>query len=214
MKRVLIFGYRDWARRVYDIMVAPRGYDITFASNPGYAYNPEWYDIIILVGWSWKIPDEVLDKSYVVAIHPSDLPEYAGGTPIQHQILDGIKETNCTLFRVTSEIDAGPILYKTPISLEGEMDDILEGVSDASVDLIVKFLKEFPNQKETPQAKSLTPPRRRRTPADCEIKLTDFENKTATELYNKIRCLQDPYPNAYVVCKDGTKLYLTGSKIE
>ena len=47
-----------------------------------------------------------------------------------------------------------------------------------------------------------------------EIKIEDFNNFTAEELYNKIRALQDPYPNSFVVCKDGTKLFLTHSKCE
>ena len=46
-----------------------------------------------------------------------------------------------------------------------------------------------------------------------EIKLEDFTNMTAKELYNKIRCLQNPYPNAFVSCKNNTILYLTGAKL-
>ena len=41
-----------------------------------------------------------------------------------------------------------------------------------------------------------------------EVKKEDFINMTATELYNKVRALQDPYPNAYVKCKDNTKLLI------
>ena len=51
-----------------------------------------------------------------------------------------------------------------------------------------------------------------------EIKLEDFKSFTAEQLHNKIRGLQNPYPNAFIVCKNGTKLYLTesnlGEKIE
>ena len=47
-----------------------------------------------------------------------------------------------------------------------------------------------------------------------EIKLEDFNNFTAEELHNKIRSLQNPYPNSFIICKDGTKLFLTNSKIE
>ena len=43
--------------------------------------------------------------------------------------------------------------------------------------------------------------------------MQDFANCTAEELYNKIRCLQHPYPLPYVECKNNTKLYLTGALI-
>ena len=51
-------------------------------------------------------------------MHPSDLPKYAGGSPIQHQIINGVINSKATLFEVTKEIDSGPILYKTNLSLD------------------------------------------------------------------------------------------------
>jgi hypothetical protein len=46
-----------------------------------------------------------------------------------------------------------------------------------------------------------------------EIHIDDFSNYTAIQLYDKIRSLQDPYPNAYIQCKDGTILYLLKARI-
>ncbi len=50
------------------------------------------------------------------------------------------------------------------------------------------------------------------------IEINDFQNYPAKDLYNKIRALQNPYPNAFVRCKDNTKLFIThtnlGEKIE
>ena len=47
-----------------------------------------------------------------------------------------------------------------------------------------------------------------------EIRLDDFKNCTSKQLHDKIRALQDPYPNAYIRCKDGKKLFLTESRLE
>ena len=44
-----------------------------------------------------------------------------------------------------------------------------------------------------------------------EIKIEDFNNLTSKEIHNKIRCLQDPYPNAFIKCKDGSILYIKKS---
>ena len=41
-----------------------------------------------------------------------------------------------------------------------------------------------------------------------EISIDDIKLYTAEDLHDKIRCLQDPYPNAFIVCSDGKKLYL------
>ena len=40
-----------------------------------------------------------------------------------------------------------------------------------------------------------------------EITVDDIQNYTSEELFNKVRSLQSPYPNAFMVCKDGTKLF-------
>ena len=55
---------------------------------------------------------------------------------------------------------------------------------------------------------------KRRTPSQSEIKTTDFNQYTAEQMYNKIRALQGPYPNPYILCKDGTKLFITQSYVE
>ena len=68
--------------------------------------------IIVLLGWSWILRKEIVNNYYVIGIHPSDLPNYAGGSPIQNQIINGISSSKCTLFKVTRDIDQGPILGK------------------------------------------------------------------------------------------------------
>ena len=55
---------------------------------------------------------------------------------------------------------------------------------------------------------------KRRKPEESEIFIEDFNTLTAEQIHDKIRCLQDPYPNAFITCKDGTKLYLKKSDYE
>ena len=38
--------------------------------------------------------------------------------------------------------------------------------------------------------------------------------KKVQYLYNKIRMLQDPYPNAYIVTKDNKKLFIKKAEIK
>ena len=65
-----------------------------------------------------------------------------------------------------------------------------------------------------PQEESQATCYSRRTPEQSEIKPEDFVDCTSAELHNKIRSLQDPYPNAYIVCSDGKKLFIVLSKPE
>lgn len=42
----------------------------------------------------------------------------------------------------------------------------------------------------------------------------DFNTKSLYELYNIIRCLTYPYPNAYLEDNNGNRLYFTGVRYE
>ena len=43
-------------------------------------------------------------------------------------------------------------------------------------------------------------------PEQSEITLKELKEKKADFLFNKIRMLEDPYPNAYIKTKDGKKI--------
>ena len=53
----------------------------------------------------------------------------------------------------------------------------------------------------------------RRKPEQSEITIDELENQTAEYLYNKIRMLQDPYPNAYIKTFDGKKLFIKSAQL-
>ena len=48
---------------------------------------------------------------------------------------------------------------------------------------------------------------KRRKPYESKIEIDDFKNKSLEEIYNFIRCLSDPYPNAYLEDSEGNRLY-------
>ena len=49
---------------------------------------------------------------------------------------------------------------------------------------------------------------------NSEITIEELKNLKGIELYNKIRMLGDPYPNAYVKTADGKKLYIKLAKLK
>ena len=176
------------------------------------AIEADEYDITLLVGWSWIIGNEYVDSHFTVVLHSSDLPDYAGGSPIQHQIIDGLQETKATLFQATSKLDLGPIIDKERFSLTGNLRQVLNGLENASFEILNRFIRNYPNYSLTKQLTHTV--RKRRTPDMSEITIEELKTSTSEQLYNKIRALQDPYPNAFIVCKDGSKLYLRESKSE
>lgn len=179
-------------------------------------FNKEKPDVALFYGWSWIIPEEIWKNYLCLIYHISPLPKYRGGSPIQHQILKGETKSAGTLFRAVKEIDAGPIYSQTPISLEGPMEDIFGRIVKTGLSDTKRVLTEIAKGKAKPteQNDKQKTVYKRRKPAESEMTPQDFKTKTAEELYNFIRALGDPYPNAFIVCKDGKKLYFTGAKID
>ena len=221
MERIMICGYRDWS---YDIF---KNTELTFDGQKEIIYiddkesldlvidkyNPE---MIFFVGWSWIVEKEIIEKYNCICLHASKLPKYRGGSSIQHQLINGDKTSAVTLFKMTTKLDAGDILFQEDFSLDGNLIDIFRrivSVGSCGVSNVIEG-----NYRLRKQDDSESTYYKRRTPDMSEIKLEDFKSFTAEQLHNKIRGLQNPYPNAFIVCKNGTKLYLTesnlGEKIE
>jgi len=207
--RILFCGYRTWAIRAYNLL----GKVFDFASSPEELEEKtsgHHYDIIFFVGWSWMIEKELIQSSKCICMHPSPLPKYRGGSPIQNQIINGEEESAVTFFIMDEKMDHGKILWQERLSLSGSLDCIFHDMSSLTRSGIIHILNT-PNDEGKEQDHSEATIYKRRKPEDSEIKPEDFYASTAEELYNKIRCLQEPYPKPFIKCKDGTILYITGA---
>ncbi len=144
-------------------------------------------------------------------LHPSDLPKFRGGSPIQNQIIRNKKKTKVTIFRINEIIDGGNIILKKNLSLEGEIKDIFERIEKIGIDLTIKILKN--NYREIPQNhKKATFFKRLKN--NSELTIEEIKNKNSNYIFNKIRMLTDPYPNAYIKTKDNKKLVLKSVKLK
>lgn len=211
-----ILGYRDWAKEIFK----------NIHSNCE-EHAVHWVDqfnkiclesVTFAVGWSELIPlDQINENTFV--LHPSPLPKYRGGSPIQNQLLAGEKVSAVTIFKLDSEhedVDSGPICWQMTFSLEGNLDQIFEriinvgsrgilAVIEAIEDGIIAYLEQDEEQATVFN---------RRKPEESQIFSEDFNVWPAWKLDAKIRGLQDPYPNAFIKCADGERLYLTGSHLD
>ena len=116
---------------------------------------------------------------------------------------------------VDTGIDTGPIYFQEAfrlkdLKLQQVFDNIIElgikGFSNLLNDIIDNNKLDLYEQDQT-KATSY----KRRKPEESEISQDDFKSLSSRELSNKINSLQDPYPNAFIRCKDGSILYLKSS---
>ena len=216
MSKVWFCGYRDWALQIYEGVVSVNETPITLVDSeeafdrisPMFGVG----DLVFFVGWSWIVSKEITQKCNCVCLHPSPLPKYRGGSPIQHQIINGEDHSAVTLFCMDEYVDKGPIVFSKSFSLEGSLDAVFSRIVDVGRIGINKIINQHINHlfpPGSPQKEEDKTYYKRRSPEMSEIKLMDLLGYTAEEIYNKVRALQDPYPNAFILCRDGTKLYIT-----
>lgn len=221
MKNILCITYRDWACKIYDMLessLPEYNFKIirdkkSYSEVGGPAYIPKFQpDIILWYGWSWIIPDELVEKYDCLCLHPSPLPKYRGGSPIQNQIINNERMSAITIFKMNKEIDAGAIIKQLPMSLSGKIKDILNRMAELGFSATYDFLKN--GYELTEQNHDEMTYFSRRKPSESEITHEEILTKNAEYLYNKIRMLNDPFPNAYIQDKWGRKLYITDAYYE
>lgn len=220
--KVIFFGYRDWALKVVESI---KGHDSInclkiIKSYEEYKQIDNNYfqqaDILLFIGWSWIVEESVLGEALCLGIHPSDLPKFRGGSPIQHQIIQGYTRTKVSLMELSSKkLDAGDIWGKESLSLVGSnIDEIFFNISNASIRLLEIFFNQYPDIIPVQQRIEHGSYFKRRQEGDGRIDIKDLEGLSAKSIYNKIRCLTYPYPNAYIEDSDGDRVYFEAARFE
>lgn len=212
MKKFLFFAYRDWAINIFKDIVNTED-DYILITNKDLC-TPEFIDsinpdIIFLYGWSWYVVPEITNKYLCMCLHPSPLPKYRGGSPIQNQIMNDELESAVTIFHMGEGLDDGPIYYQESFSLDGYLPEIfqrIESIGSWGTKLIIlKYKNNMLVSFDQDEAKATS--YKRLKPSNSEIKPIDFLNNSALYFYNKIRGLQKPYPEAYIRCKSGKLIF-------
>ena len=208
MKTFLFFGYRDWSINIFK-NISSTDDDFILMTNKNLCtlnfidlIKP---DIIFFYGWSWMIKEEIINKYVCMCLHPSKLPEYRGGSPIQNQIMSGEKNSAVSIFKMGKGMDDGPIYYQFPLSLDGYLDDIFERIEKVGTQGTLKLIDEYKNGSiKLKEQNNLDATICKRLKSNnSEIKPDDFNKYNAEYFYNKVRGLQKPYPESYIKCKTG-----------
>lgn len=151
--------------------------------------------IIFFIHWS-KIIDEYFFKNYLcIQFHASDLPKGRGGSPIQNQIINGIKKTKITAFKIDKNLDHGPICLKKNFLLNGNLFNILKRMERTCVTMIKEIIKK--KNLKFNQQKGKVSFYKRRKKRDSNIFFQDLKN--LNNYYDFIRMLDaKSYPSAYL----------------
>jgi len=154
--------------------------------------------IIFFIHWSQKIPPEIFNNFLCIQFHSSNLPKFRGGSPIQNQIIRGIKKTKVTAFKVSNKIDSGDICLKKNLDLNGTAMQIYERMEK----ICLYMIKDIERKKKIKFNKQKGKPsyfrRRKATESNMlSLKIISIEN-----MFNFIRMLDaHEYPKAYLDIK-------------
>jgi methionyl-tRNA formyltransferase len=146
-----------------------------------------------------------------VNLHASLLPKYRGAAPIHHAVMNGEKETGCTVFMLDEQVDTGRIIRQqpTPISKNETTGDVYDRLKQMGSSLLLEAVNDIETESYSPRrqddAAATAAPKI--FTDDCKI---DF-NKPAGEVHNKIRGLS-PFPTAWAQL-DSLKFNIYRSKI-
>jgi methionyl-tRNA formyltransferase len=215
MIKIVCIGYRSWAISIYSELKKNKNYKVLILKKKKIdlkkinKFNPEY---ILFYGWSWLVPKTLINAYKCIMLHPSKLPKFKGGSPLQNQIIRNIKKSHLTLFRMNEKIDSGNIIASKKISLLGNIQEIFDRMTKIGILLTKKMLEK--KYKDKKQIKSNHKIYKRLLPKDSEITIKDLQNKNSNYLYNKIRMLSDPYPNVFIKLKDGKRLIIKEAKLK
>ena len=198
--KIACIGYRDWAINIYsklknqytDHQFLIQGSQEEYNEAEIEAFNPS---IILFYGWSKIIPNHLLDTYKCLMLHPSPLPKYRGGSPIQNQIIRGEIDSAVTIFIMDEGIDTGPILKQDYLCLAGSLKEIFKRIETIGFNLTCEIFEEGFSKREQNDSESSY--FKRLKPEMSELTIEELSEESAEYLYNKIRMLQDPYPNPY-----------------
>lgn len=217
--KVIVCAYRDWAiPLVSHIEKHPRVSHVRWVCDNDTLHDlitqqsrhgGEKFDMVLFVGWSTPPSKHLVDTGIpMFSEHPATSDRYSPGTPLQNQILDGVRRTKHRIVKVGfPELSPRQWSHEVDLDLTGSMKDILAQMQATSKHLFNMFLDDYPNVTwktwdEVPANEQVP----RRTPEQSKLDKEQLANIPVAKLYDMIRCLEDPYPNAYIEDETG-RLY-------
>ena len=171
-------------------------------------------DLIVVVGWTRLIKDELLalPPRGCIGFHASLLPRHRGRAPVNWAILRGETETGNTLMLLDAGVDTGRVVDQraTPIYADDTCGTVYARVARLGADMLVDNLGPLLTGAVAPrpQDESRADVLGKRVPA---MGVTDW-TRPPMAVHNWIRAQTHPYPGAFTSL-DGERLMLWASEV-
>lgn len=108
-------------------------------------------DLGVVASYGKKLPKELLQltKDGFINLHPSKLPDYRGGNPYSHVIINGEEESAITLHFMDEGFDTGDIIsqYKFQIDLNETMGTLFYRTNDMCASMLYEALDYYENNE-------------------------------------------------------------------
>ena len=172
-------------------------------------------DLIVVAAFGQLIPPEVLaiPKYGCINVHASLLPAYRGAAPIQHAILDGLRETGVTIMKMNEGLDTGDILSQRVIEITGDTTggSLFHEMAEAGAELLIETIPKIIDGTITP----VPQPEKSTTAYASMITKTMGRinwKESAAYIERLVRAM-DPWPCAWTVL-DGKILRIWKAHVE
>jgi methionyl-tRNA formyltransferase len=109
-------------------------------------------DICFYLSYGEIVGKKILERyRNNLVVHASDLPKGRGWSPASWTIIDGKNEIPVTLLEAAEQVDSGAIYNQTWIALDNNdlVDDWRSRLAAATKNLVVTFVKNYPNSIES-----------------------------------------------------------------
>ncbi|MFP3938695.1 MAG: formyltransferase family protein [Acidobacteriota bacterium] len=196
-RHYVVAAHRPWNRRVFDRELSGLPGRWSYVDTPdeltAAALEALQPDRVFFLHWSWIVPEKILERWECVGFHMTDLPYGRGGSPLQNLLLRGHEETVLTAFRLTRELDAGPVYLKRPLNLAGSAEEIYVRASRTAAGMIAEILRSDP-EPQPQQGKATTFARRSPKESRLPEDLTELR-----QVHDFVRMLDaEGYPRAFI----------------
>ncbi|MBR2716979.1 MAG: methionyl-tRNA formyltransferase, partial [Oscillospiraceae bacterium] len=124
-------------------------------------------DVLVVVAYGRILPDEILELPPLgcVNVHASLLPKYRGSAPIQRAVLAGERITGVTTMFISSEMDAGDVIYtaETEIGAAETSGELFDRLAPMGAELLIRTLRDIesgtaPRTPQNPAEATYAPP--------------------------------------------------------
>ncbi|GAC29860.1 methionyl-tRNA formyltransferase [Brumicola pallidula] len=172
-------------------------------------------DLILVIGWRYLIPESVYNSATIgcFVFHDSLLPKYRGFGPSVWALKNGEQQTGATLFKIASEMDAGPVLAQQKIAIEADdyIYDVVNKVTSSYLDILESIFPKFQNNTFNLEEQDHS-----QATYTCKSMPADFKinwHEPAEKIRNLIRAYSPPYSGSYCDLQ-GEKLIILSADID